>query len=206
MTETQDRVERLNAISPPSRLLLNWVNKSSIVLFLTLFFFNSHSNGPVCLFLPLTLSLFTLTMKLTAINVLSFASLPAFVLAHADPYNPFRHHNRQAVAVAASSSSSSSSSPPSSPSSPSSPASAAPVSGITLSTSLFPTPTATPSFTIESTNPTAYPLSEIVVNAPSAPTIALPSPSAPGSTPSDIPNAPGLPDSMHLTLFSDEKD
>ena len=125
-------------------------------------------------------------MKLTAINVLSVASLPAFVLAQA--HNPF-HHRRQAAAASSSASSSTSSS-------------GTPVSGSsTFSTPIYPTPTYSPSFSLLSENPTAVPLSSIVVNAPPATTLAYPSTAAPGSTPSNIPHAPGIPDSTHLTWF-----
>ena len=125
-------------------------------------------------------------MKLTAINVLSVASLPALVLAQA--HNPF-HHRRQASAASSASSSISSSGTPVSGSS-------------TFSTPIFPTPTYSPSFSLLSQNPTAVPLSSIVVNAPPAPTLPYPSAAAVGSKPSNIPNAPGIPDSTHLTLFS----
>ncbi|KAH9050452.1 glycoside hydrolase/deacetylase [Lactarius hengduanensis] len=122
-------------------------------------------------------------MKLTAVNVLSVASLPVIVLAHA--HHPHPHYHRQVLA--ASPSSSSSSSPPSS-------SSGTTISG-TVSNTLLPTPTgSTPSISLQSTNPTAVPLSNIVVNAPSAATSIMPSPAPPGTTPSNIPNAPGLPD------------
>jgi hypothetical protein len=49
----------------------------------------------------------------------------------------------------------------------------------TFSTPIYPTPT----------------------YSPPAPTLAYPPTVAPGSTPSNIPNAPGIPDSTHLTLF-----
>ncbi|KAI9462349.1 glycoside hydrolase/deacetylase [Lactarius psammicola] len=118
-------------------------------------------------------------MKLTAVNVLSVASLPAIVLAHA--HQP--HHHRQVLAV----------SPASSPSP--SPSTGTSTSGTVVSNTLLPTPTGpTPSFSLQSTNPTAVPLSAIVVNAPSAATSIMPTPAAPGTKPSNIPNAPGLPD------------
>lgn len=148
----------------------------------------------------------TPTMKLTAINVLSVASLPAIVLAHA--HHPF-HHRRQAVSGSSATSSSLSPSSTStlSAGTPSSgtPVSGSSVSGSSLSGTLLPTPTYTPSFTLLSENPTAYPLSSIVVNAPSAPTSPMPTAAPPGSTPSNIPNAPGIPNSTHLTSFAQEK-
>jgi hypothetical protein len=123
-------------------------------------------------------------MKLTAIIVHSVASLPAILLAHA--YNPLPQR-RQASAASSSAS----------------PASTGTLSAgsSTFSTPIYPTPTYSPSFSLLSENPTAVPLSSIVVNAPPAPTLAYPPTVAPGSTPSNIPNAPGIPDSTHLTLF-----
>ncbi|KAI9444994.1 chitin deacetylase [Lactarius indigo] len=139
-------------------------------------------------------------MKLTAVNVLSVASLPVIVLAHAR--HPHPHHHRQVLAASpASSSPSSLSSLSSSLSSPSSSlASGTPISGTVLSNTLLPTPTGpTPSISLQSTNPTAVPLSDIVVNAPSAATSIMPTPAPPGTTPSNIPDAPGLPDISTLS-------
>lgn len=125
-------------------------------------------------------------MKLTAVNVLSVVSFPVIVLAHA---NAPHHHHRQVLAASPATSS------PSASSSSSSSPSGTLVSGTTVSGTLLPTPTGpTPSVSLQSVNPTAVPLSSIVVNAPSAPTSIMPTPAAPGTTPSDIPNAPGLPD------------
>ncbi|KAI0274859.1 glycoside hydrolase/deacetylase [Gloeopeniophorella convolvens] len=127
-------------------------------------------------------------MKLNTAQLLSVASLPAIALAHGP--NGALHH-RQVLAA---------SSPPASSSATHTGSSSAPAGNPTsVSTSLLPTPTGpTPSFTLLSTNPTAVPLSSIVVNAPSAPTSALPTPFPPGSKPSGIPNAPGLPDISSL--------
>src|SRR6267142_2213310 len=123
-------------------------------------------------------------MKLTTSYVLPVLSFPALALAHAN--SP--HHNRQ-VASAVSSAVSSTKV-----------ASAAGSSSVGVSvsgsTSLFPTPSGpTPSFSLVATNPTAVPLSSIVVNAPSAPVDPTPTPYPAGTKPSNIPNAPGLPDS-----------
>ncbi|KAH8997494.1 glycoside hydrolase/deacetylase [Lactarius akahatsu] len=125
-------------------------------------------------------------MKLTAVNVLSVASLPVIVLAHARHPNP--HNYRQVLAASPSSSS------------PLSSSSGTPASGTVVSTTLLPTPTgSTPSISLQSTNPTAVPLSNIVVNAPSAATSIMPSPAPPGTTPSNIPKAPGLPNISTLS-------
>ena len=51
----------------------------------------------------------------------------------------------------------------------------------------------TTTFSLESTNPTAVPLSSIVVNAPSAPTSPLASIPTAGTVPSYMPNAPPIP-------------
>ncbi|KAI0308015.1 hypothetical protein B0F90DRAFT_1679448 [Multifurca ochricompacta] len=111
-------------------------------------------------------------MKLSTSHLLSVASLPVFAFAHADNH----HHHRQILAASSSSSKSGALSP-----------SSAPSSSTTLSS--FP-----PSFSLHSQNPTAVPLSSIVVNAPSAPTSIMPTPATAGTKPSGIPNAPGLPD------------
>ena len=76
-----------------------------------------------------------------------------------------------------------------------------PRSGTTASTTLLPTPTFSPSVSLLSQNSTAIPLASIVVNAPSTPTSIMPSRGAPGSTPSNIPKAPGLPDSTYVLNF-----
>jgi hypothetical protein len=163
--------------------------QQSYFLSACLFLLNGHR-------LPFSLpppTLVTLTMKLTAINVLSVASLPVIVLAHAR--NPLPHR-RQASAASSSASSAS-------PASTSTPSAGTPVSGSsTFSTPIFPTPTYSPTFTVLSQNPTAVPLASIVVNAPPASTLPLPATAAVGSTPSNIPNAPGIPDSTYLNLFS----
>lgn len=51
----------------------------------------------------------------------------------------------------------------------------------------------TTTFSLEATNPTAVPLSSIVVNAPSAPTSPLSSIPTPGTVPNYMPNAPPIP-------------
>jgi len=130
-------------------------------------------------------------MKLTAIKVICVASLPAIVLAHA----PHPFHRRQASPASSPPSTSSSTGTPTSGTPSGTPSSGTPVSG---TSSLFPTPTYSPSFSLLSENPTAIPIASIVVNAPSAPTSPLPTPATPGSKPSNIPNAPGIPNISKL--------
>ncbi|KAG9223113.1 carbohydrate esterase family 4 protein [Pleurotus ostreatus PC15] len=75
--------------------------------------------------------------------------------------------------------------------------SAAPTSSGVV-TSALPPPATTFSFSLQSTNPTAAPLSEIVSGAPLSATQPLASTASPGATPSSIPNAPPLPDPATL--------
>lgn len=71
--------------------------------------------------------------------------------------------------------------------------SSAPAGGLNTSVIVISNlPTTT--FSLEATNPTAVPLSDIVVNAPSAPTSPLASIPTPGTVPSYLPNAPPIPD------------
>jgi hypothetical protein len=157
-------------------------------------------------------------MKLPSFPVLPVLSFPALVLAHGN--SPHPHFNRQATpgsssAVASSAVASSavaSSAVASSAASSSSNAIPIPSTGLVSSNggsvmTLYPTPTGpTPSFTLVSENPTAVPLSSIVVNAPPISTSPVPLPYPVGAKPSNFPSAPGLPDSEHLTHASGERD
>ena len=138
-------------------------------------------------------------MRLSTARVLPFLSVVPFV--HANNL----HHHRQ-VAAASSSSASGPAAPAAASSAASSPlGSSAALSG-TVSGTLLPTPTGpTPSFTLVAENPTAFPLSSIVVNAPSAATSIMPTPYPAGTKPSYLPNAPGLPDREHFTYIFPQK-
>ncbi|KAI0052911.1 carbohydrate esterase family 4 protein [Auriscalpium vulgare] len=119
-------------------------------------------------------------MKTSAARLLLAASLP--LLAAANAHDARHHHARQNVDAAASSSVASASAPAASASAPA------------ASSTLLPTPTGTiPPVSLLATNPTAVPLTSIVVNAPSAATSQLPTAAAAGSVPSNIPSAPGIP-------------
>jgi len=145
---------------------------------------------------PSTHTLFCDTMKFAAAGILSVASLPILALAHANNANPFHHH--AARAGSSSAPSSAASSPPASSGAP--PAS----SGAPGATSpAVPAPSGPlPSVSLLSTNPTALPLSAIVATAPTATTQALPTAAAAGSKPSQISNAPGIPDISKLSPAS----
>ncbi|KAF7340000.1 Chitin deacetylase [Mycena venus] len=74
-------------------------------------------------------------------------------------------------------------------------------SGAPAGTSAGSAAAATPtsfSFSLASTNPTAIPLGNILSNAPSQPTHALPSTFAPGTTPTAVSGAPALPNAALL--------
>jgi len=59
-------------------------------------------------------------------------------------------------------------------------------------------PSTTYSFSLAATNPTAVPLSAIVANQPSAATLPLSRTEAPGTQPTFIKSAPGLPDGQPI--------
>ncbi|KAF5312597.1 hypothetical protein D9619_003476 [Psilocybe cf. subviscida] len=61
-----------------------------------------------------------------------------------------------------------------------------------------PPATATPSFSLLATNPTAVPLSVIVSDQASSPTLPLASTATPGATPTFLPNGPALPNAALL--------
>jgi hypothetical protein len=165
----------------------NYLYVSLPVLFFSLSTFPSYSACLPSRSFSLTLSLNHPSMRLTSSYVLPILSFSALALAHAN--GP--HHHRQ-VASAVSSAASSTATVASSTAT----AASSAVGSASGSTSLLPTPTGPiPTFSLVSTNPTAVPLTSIVVNAPSAPASATPTPYAVGSKPSDLPNAPGLPDS-----------
>src|SRR6266478_2154587 len=139
-------------------------------------------------------------MRLSAARLLPFLSLSAIPFARANDH----HHHRQLIASASGVTSSAAPSAPSAPSAASG-ASVPPGSSASVSGTLLPTPTGpTPSFSLASQNPTAVPISAIVVNAPSAATSLMPSPFPAGTKPSNIPNAPGLPDREHFSFFSEK--
>ncbi|KAI8995410.1 hypothetical protein BD414DRAFT_409519 [Trametes punicea] len=135
-------------------------------------------------------------MKLAAFSVVA---LPALVSAHGVRD---LHHARQAVPSAAAASS-----PAASGAAPS----AAPASSggnvVTAATGVVTAPVGALSsvsltFTPASTNPTAVPLSDIVSNAVSEPTVAASTTFAAGTTPTYIPNAPPLPNAAALVPSS----
>ncbi|KAF9481726.1 glycoside hydrolase/deacetylase [Pholiota conissans] len=129
-------------------------------------------------------------MKL-AVSSAVLALVPALVAAHADHADALhaRHHPldaRQATPSHAASSTTST------------PATGAATSAPTGTGTGTPAATATPSFTLLATNPTAVPLSDIVSNQPSSATLPLASTAVPGTTPSNIPGAPPLPNAQIL--------
>lgn len=148
-------------------------------------------------FIPYSLPLYT-TMRPSTAHVLPLLSISFFSLARASNL----HHHRQIAPSVASASGSTTivAAASSAGSSAAGTAAATAGSSVSLSGTLLPTPTGpTPSFSLASENPTAVPLSSIVVNAPSAATVIMPSPYPAGTKPSDIPQAPGLPDREHFT-------
>ena len=121
-------------------------------------------------------------MKLSTAHLLPVLSFSASALAHVDYRLPPRQFSSSGASLGASSSG------------------ALSVSPTTASNTTAPLP----SFTLKSENPTAVPLSSIVVNATSAAFSPLPTAVAPGTKPTAIPNAPGIPDSEHSTCFLQE--
>jgi len=122
-------------------------------------------------------------MKFSSPTVL--AVVPILVAAHADHLNP-RDHVLGARQVTSPSPSSSI------------------ASGSSGSAGLTATPLVTttlPSVTLLATNPTAVPLSVIVSNQPSSATQPLATTAVPGTTPSDIANAPALPNGEPAFFF-----
>ncbi|KAI0322323.1 hypothetical protein OF83DRAFT_1161312 [Amylostereum chailletii] len=122
------------------------------------------------------------------------ASLPVLALAH----GPGQHHvARQAPPVAAAAASSSAASTAASSAS-SAAASAASAATSAAAPSASVATGAAPS--LLSTNPTAVPLTSIAATAATAATQSIPSPSAAGTKPTHISNAPGLPDASKLVV------
>jgi hypothetical protein len=115
-------------------------------------------------------------MRFATPVLVSLASLPALVSAH-DILNNARHveHARQAATPAAAAAAATTS------------AAAAAASSTTYSS--FPPV----SVSLQSTNPTAIPLSSIIAGAPTQATHAINKPATPGSAPTTIPSAPPVP-------------
>ncbi|KAF9015023.1 hypothetical protein BDQ17DRAFT_10551 [Cyathus striatus] len=173
-----------------------------------------HHLLPLPPFLPLYLflSFFSLSrpaMKLSSsAPFLSLATIPFLVAAHASDPLAVRHAHQErqappAAAASASTPASVSSAPASA--SVSAPAGSAVVSGSAasgvsaLSSSAIPLPATTFTFSLQATNPTAVPLSDIVATAATSATLPLDSTAAPGSTPTYLPGAPPLPDGTYIS-------
>jgi len=110
-------------------------------------------------------------MRFATPALVSLASLPALARAHDILVNA-RHveHARQAATA---------------------PAVAAPAAAASSTASFSSFPPV--SVSLQSTNPTAIPLSSIIAGAPTQATHALDQPATPGATPTNIPGAPALP-------------
>lgn len=148
------------------------------------FFINSQH--PFFPFAPTTMKVLT--------SVLTVA-FPLLVVAHGgDNLQARRHYARQA--------SSGASSTHSGPTSTVTLSGSATLPSTAVNGSVTSSTSSTTNYTITllSTNPTAVPLASIVSNEPSGPTQALTTTEAPGGIPSDIPNAPPLPNSTFHTL------
>ena len=127
-------------------------------------------------------------------SVLTVVALPFLVVAHGVDNLQARHHYARQTTSSASSHPGSTSI---------SSAASGTVSSASVSGSVGANSSSTQNFTISllSTNPTAVPLASIVSNEPSLPTQALTTTEVPGATPSDIPNAPPLPNSTFCPLL-----
>lgn len=133
------------------------------------------------------------TMK-TLTSVLTVSALSFLVVAHGgDNLQARRHNARQAYSISSSHPSSTTSITPGPL--PTNSANATLTANSTTSTLNY-------TITFLSTNPTAYPLSSIVSNQSSLPTMALTTTETPGPGPTNIPGAPPLPDSTFYTLSS----
>lgn len=165
------------------------------------------------------------TMKfLTASCLVSAATIPVLVAAHAGPHDLPARHAQLARQVTTTPSPAvnlaTTSSPPSPPATtspvgpapgPTTPVTGAPPpppppgsSGVSAPSSVIPvTPTTTYTFSLQSTNPTAVPLSAIISTAPSSVTRPLDHTFTPGTQPTFLPGAPPLPNGTCLIVSMD---
>ena len=130
------------------------------------------------------------TMKALT-SVLTLAAFSILVLAHGgDNLEARRQYARQAPSST------------SSHSGPTIPTTSGPVSSNSVNPSVTANTSSTPSITVSllSTNPTAVPLASIVSNQSSLPIPTISTTETPGPGPTNIPNAPPLPDGMFHTL------
>ncbi|TBU47379.1 hypothetical protein BD309DRAFT_978310 [Dichomitus squalens] len=130
-------------------------------------------------------------MKLALVSAIA---LPALVSAHG--VRDLHHARQQAAAASSPAAASSSAAPATSVAGASSVAGAG--SAAAATTAPGPSGAVSLTFTLQSTNPSAIPLSQIVSGASSQPTVAATTTFASGTTPTYIPNAPALPNALSL--------
>ncbi|KAG6817613.1 hypothetical protein H0H87_006241 [Tephrocybe sp. NHM501043] len=133
------------------------------------------------------------------------AGLPVLAVAHGDHAFAARnvHHARQAPlsSAPAPAATSSTSLPPAAPATTSGVSGAVTVApgATTPVTPVVTTPTTTYTFSLQATNPTAIPLSEIISTATSSATKPLANTFSPGAMPTVVPGAPALPNAALLS-------